>query len=594
MDNGKWELGIPLMVSIAVLVAGAILISAGLTVYFFSKSSDRFYNAEIVNSSDMMADTLASQIVGPLSLGDDAAIASLMVKSVSENHQMMEAMIVMDEGNEIFYDSAGNREGKKYRPEMRAPGLVYISKDIVQQKGFGFGLVVSKEKIATLIIGIKLENFLTNERVRALVTFAKSLSQNIADIIKKSDYVRVRDMMGNMVGARKNIRYAELMNADGNILFYSEFGMKPEKAQEREGTKEKSDTGLVALKVSRDKPLLIQRTAGPRGEAVLDIAVPVLREEEKLGVIRIGYSIEDFLEKQRRLKLTMAGIALGLVLAGIGLSLYTSSRIVKPIRILAAVARKVGEGDLEQEVDIRSGGRETRELGKSFKEMIAGLRERDFIKDTFGRYMTKQVADEILKNPAMAFPGGHKQDVTILFSDIREFTAFSERHPPEEVVSRLNEYITAMVDVITKYEGVVDKFIGDAIMAVWGSPVKREDDALRAVRTAIEMQQKLNALNDKWKTRGDETFGVGIGINSGEVIAGNIGDLRKMEYTVIGDNVNLASRIEGLTRNYNCPIIISDSTYERVKDFVIVKKLEAASVRGKVHAVQIYELLALK
>ncbi|HOX28550.1 MAG TPA: adenylate/guanylate cyclase domain-containing protein, partial [bacterium] len=208
------------------------------------------------------------------------------------------------------------------------------------------------------------------------------------------------------------------------------------------------------------------------------------------------------------------------------------------------------------------------------------------------RYVTKQVADEIIRNPNAVSLGGKKQMVTVLFSDIRGFTVFSEKYAPEEVVARLNEYLSAMVDVIFENEGTLDKFIGDAVMAVFGSPIAHDDDPLRAVKTALDMQRRLNGLNEKWTSEGREPLVIGIGINTGEVIAGNIGDMRRMEYTVIGDNVNLASHIEGLTKNFNCPILMSASTYELVKDKVVAKNLGSVSMKGKLREVEIYELLS--
>ena len=226
--------------------------------------------------------------------------------------------------------------------------------------------------------------------------------------------------------------------------------------------------------------------------------------------------------------------------------------------------------------------------------MINGLRERDLVKDTFSRYVTNQVAEELLRNPETISPGGKNREVTIVFTDIRDFTAFSEKHTPEEVISQLNEYLSVMIDVIFEYEGTLDKFIGDAIMAVWGAPLCHDDDAFRAVRAALQMQKKLGELNEKWKSEGKEALKIGIGINTGTAIAGNIGNLRRMEYTVIGNSVNMASRIEGLTKEYKIPIIISESTYQRVHEHVTVIKLESVKIRGKSESVPLYGIVDLK
>ncbi len=583
----------PLMYNIGLLVAAAVLVAALSGIYLISWRADRLYNAEVRNNIQMLADTVTPQAVGALAIQDYKAVNAVMMESVGANEQVADALIAIDDKT-IFYDIDGKREGKKFGEKTKKKGVDYISRPITLKAGLGYGLTVSEKKLGELAIGTQHKDYLRNERVRAVVSFARSTSRNIAGSVAMGDFLQMRDIMGNMVGSSRNIVYAQLLHGDGTILFYSELGMPEEKSREMEGEKEKTRPGLRAMGVSLRKPLLIQNIEGPGGVPVMDIAVPVTRKNEKIGVVRIGYSMADFLAEQARSRLMVAAIAAAFALVGLVFAIMTGARISKPIRVLAVAARKVGEGDLDQEVAIDSGGRETRDLGASFNQMIAGLKERDFVKDTFGRYMTKQVADEILKNPDMVALGGKKQEVTILFSDIRGFTAYAEGRPPEDVISHLNEYLAAMVDVIMRHEGYIDKFIGDAIMVVYGSPIKREDDPLRAAKTALDMQKKLVELNEKWAREGRPPFMIGIGINTGEVIAGNVGDaLRKMEYTVIGDNVNIASRLEGLTKDFKCPIIISESTYEKVRDVVSVNRLDAVTVKGKSQTVEIFELTGL-
>lgn len=220
-------------------------------------------------------------------------------------------------------------------------------------------------------------------------------------------------------------------------------------------------------------------------------------------------------------------------------------------------------------------------------------REKRRIRGIFSRYVSRQVVDEILKESQELALGGRRKEVTVLFSDIRNFTTMSERMKPEEVVAILNEYFAAMVEVIFRHEGTLDKYIGDAIMAVFGSPLSRPDDAERAVRAAVDMQTELKRLQAKWQLEGREPFDIGIGINTGEVVVGNIGSEKRMEYTVIGDNVNLASRLEGLNKQYQSHIIVSESVYEKLKDKVNVRPLEAVTVKGKTRPVMIYEVLGI-
>ncbi|EMY70004.1 adenylate/guanylate cyclase domain-containing protein [Leptospira vanthielii] len=220
-------------------------------------------------------------------------------------------------------------------------------------------------------------------------------------------------------------------------------------------------------------------------------------------------------------------------------------------------------------------------------------------KQMMERYLPSQLVSEFYKNKAQLEPGGENKEVTILFSDIRSFTKFSEQRSAEEVVQFLNEYLSRMTDVIFKFNGTIDKFIGDAIMTVFGAPFKNEDDALRAVKTAVEMIRELAKLNRKMDLGSDNLLQVGIGIHTGEAIVGNIGSDRRLDYTVIGDNVNLASRIEGLTKHYGCSILISETTFKQIEgkyasqDGFEVREIDRVIVKGKSKAILVYEVVVL-
>jgi len=186
---------------------------------------------------------------------------------------------------------------------------------------------------------------------------------------------------------------------------------------------------------------------------------------------------------------------------------------------------------------------------------------------------------------------GSKENITILFSDIRGFTTISESLDAEKVVELLNEYLSEMVDVIFKYDGTLDKFIGDAVMAFWGAPLRVSDHGKKAVDAALEMNKRLKYFNERINAEGFPQLKIGVGINTGNVILGNIGSEKKLDYTVIGDNVNLASRMEGLTKEYGCPILIAESTYEGLKGSVICRVVDMVRVKGKRHHVRVYEPL---
>jgi adenylate cyclase len=208
--------------------------------------------------------------------------------------------------------------------------------------------------------------------------------------------------------------------------------------------------------------------------------------------------------------------------------------------------------------------------------------------NSFCRYMEREVVDRVLKDIDAPRLGGTRQSVTILFSDIRGYSSMSERMTAEEVAAMLNEYFSRMVKQIFRYEGMLDKYIGDAIMAVFGAPIGREDDALRAVQAAVAMRRELSCYNDEREAAGRPPIEIGIGLSSGEALCGNIGSIDRLDYTVIGDVVNVASRLEGLTKDYRCKILISDGVYEAVRTRIPCIELGLEQVKGRTEPVRVY------
>ena len=189
--------------------------------------------------------------------------------------------------------------------------------------------------------------------------------------------------------------------------------------------------------------------------------------------------------------------------------------------------------------------------------------------------------------------GGQNREVIVFFSDIRGFTTFSERRPPEEVVEMLNDYFGTMVKIINQNQGVVDKFIGDAIMAFWGAPVADADHARHAVMTALDMQRELRKLDEPFKARGWPVLHIGVGVNTGTMTVGDMGSPVRQSYTVMGDAVNLGSRLEGITKQYGVGIIVGETTRALLKEDVVFRELDRVRVKGKAEPVGIYEPLGL-
>jgi adenylate cyclase len=244
-------------------------------------------------------------------------------------------------------------------------------------------------------------------------------------------------------------------------------------------------------------------------------------------------------------------------------------------------------------VDMIRTGDELEDLATGFNTMVDGLKERDKLRSTFGKYMTQTVMDHLMNGKVQL--GGETLTVSVLFSDIRGFTTLSESmHDAQALVSLLNEYFTEMVSIVMQEDGVVDKYIGDAIMAVFGAPVSKKDDAVRAVRAAVRMRMALASLNQRLVARGVAPLRTGIGIHTGEVVAGNIGSEQRMEYTVIGDAVNLASRLESNTKELGVDVLISKDTYDLVKDTCVAVPIHEITVKGRAESVMTYEVKGLK
>jgi adenylate cyclase len=220
---------------------------------------------------------------------------------------------------------------------------------------------------------------------------------------------------------------------------------------------------------------------------------------------------------------------------------------------------------------------------------VEGLEKRQ-VKKLFSRYVAKDVFDQLMADPSRARLGGQRREMTVLFSDIRGFTTFSEQGEPEDIVQQLNEYFSRMVHVLFEHRGTLDKFVGDAVMALFGAPVEDPDHAEHAVQAALAMLRELDALNRDWAVQGRPMLAIGVGVNTGEMVAGNIGSETIMSYTVIGDAVNLGSRLESLNKQHGTTIIISDSTRARLKGRYDIRPLGDVVVKGKTQPVAIFEV----
>jgi adenylate cyclase len=267
-------------------------------------------------------------------------------------------------------------------------------------------------------------------------------------------------------------------------------------------------------------------------------------------------------------------------------SAWISALVSKPLRRIALDSEAIGRFELEARPLERSQIREVDQLMVATHDMKRGLR-------SFGKYVPADVVRQILASGGEAELGGQKASLTIFFTDIADFTTISERLEPEALVDQLGEYFEAMSGALRQQPpGTLDKFIGDSIMAFWGAPLPNPDHAVTACRAALACQERLKELQEKWIREGKPLFHQRIGINTGEVIVGNMGSANRLNYTVVGDTVNTASRFEGLNKLYGTRIIIGQSTWDLVKERFVARPLDLVSVKGSMKGVRIYELMA--
>lgn len=291
--------------------------------------------------------------------------------------------------------------------------------------------------------------------------------------------------------------------------------------------------------------------------------------------------------------MTIAAAIFGLICA-----VFLTRNLVRPIRNLLTGAKEIQDGNLNIQVEVSSAD-EIALLAKSFNYMVTGLKEKELIKETFGKYLDPKIVRTLLEGQALTH-SGEKRTMTVFFSDIQHFTNLSEQLAPNAVVRLLNHYISAMSEPIRRNHGIIDKYIGDAIMAFWGPPFSRDNEhAILACQAAVEQYRRLQEFRQTIPDiiglrKGIPDFNVRMGICTGDVIVGTVGAEMAKSYTVIGDTVNLASRLESANKLYGTRLIISGSTYEMAQEHIEARELDIVRVMGKTEPVRIFELLGLK
>lgn len=305
-----------------------------------------------------------------------------------------------------------------------------------------------------------------------------------------------------------------------------------------------------------------------------------------IGVV-LQRSLEEEMAPFRELRNSVFLLSAGGLLLSLFGAMFIGRSVTKPVRALARAVRRVGKGDYDLKLDITRQD-ELGELAVAFNNMVKGLAERDQVRSVLGKVVSQAVAEDLLRRGIEL--GGEERIVTVLFADLRNFTTFCEARTPQQVVTVLNTYFTLMGDAIEANGGVIDKYLGDGIMALFGAPVAGDDDAGRALSAALAMSRALDGMNAELASRNLPALEIGIGINTDVVVAGNMGSAHRLNYTVIGDGVNVASRLEGLTKDpaYRTRIIASEATVEASIRKFAVRALGSVSVKGKSAPVTVF------
>ncbi|GAB4167074.1 MAG: hypothetical protein Kow00100_06460 [Geothermobacteraceae bacterium] len=450
---------------------------------------------------------------------------------------------------------------------------------------FKFALVLALfSGLLMVLVVLSLEQnirrSLLRENLDKGLGIARAIAFNAEDPLLTGDDLYLFSAARNALKA-PGILYARILDREGTIRAANEVGKVGTRPNETEG------------KVLADRKdfRAIRRQQGQKSWYELQVPVWTVADPPvRIGSIQLGLSSEPIRREIMVMRRQLTTLALGALLAG-GLAAYLLAGFaVRPVLGLVEAVRQIGHGNLDQHIETRRRD-EIGILTDAINDMAGSLREKEFIKSTFERYMSKPLSDVLLDQESIEL-GGEEKSVTILFADIRRFTSLAEKLEPGAILELLNSFFSSMIEVVAQNGGMVDKLMGDAIMALFGAPVSLGNDPLRAVQCALDMQRTIVDFNEEQKVRGLPPLQMGIGINTGSVIAGNIGSTSRMEYTVIGDNVNIAARLQGLAGAGE--ILISEATWHEVSREVEAEALPPMQLKGKQQPVAIYRVTGLR
>jgi len=567
-----FPIGLKLIIMISIIVLVSLLAVTIAATYFFRADNKLRAMEDTLNYSSLISKKVKTDLI---SISEMARLAALNLQEIGGNSRS---------GSRAFTEMMFTRD-----PDMIFIGVInkgervslrFIqNSDFFQNKGIkpAFNSIIQSEyeTISRSFSGEEVvfnPSFYFNEPVVGIsFPYDKEVSNFIIVVFYSMDKILESISTGSVINSL-------IVSGNGDLIAHRDRSLIKTKTNY-------ASIPVVAMMMTSPNPNAQTSYKDENGERYLGAFNRIGFSDTAV----ISYVREDvafaMVYKIQRIVIWLTGLVLS---ASLLVNYFFSRSLSKPILKLTDASHQIQEGHYDVVISSVSHD-EIGELTDSFKEMAHGLAERENIKTAFGKFVNKQIAELVMNNEIKL--GGERKDVVVFFSDIRSFTKISEALEPEDVVEFLNQYMTRMVYCINKTKGVVDKYIGDAIMAVWGAPLSSGNDVFNAVNASLMMRNELLKFN---QGRGDAKkprIQIGCGIHCGPVLAGQIGSEDRMEYTVIGDTVNIASRIESLNKAFATDILITEETAERIKDKFRVFPMQKIMVKGKSDPLQIYAVL---
>ena len=502
-------------------------------------------------------------IITELGLASETAV----VEAINENFKISVASL-SDNIRELILRQRGTLAERLPAPaipiwlKLCTGALIIVTVTIVSFSYF----IINRQKAQlfdqTVTVGtVSLNYFVNNARIPLI----DNDILNLNTLIKEAT-------------ATEGLRYAVVTDNRGLIRAHTDV--------DRIGTALASPTPMARPEIRGDISYF-SFVAGS-GEQMLNLTREVIFQDKILGAVHVGVSldfIEQLVDKEKGFIIYVTVV---MMTVGLAIAVYLGLRFSKPILELVAATEAIGKGDYRHRVELNRQD-ELGNLATAFNQMGEELFKHTLTRQSFGKYVGEEVLEMILADPEKMWLKGHKNDATILFADIRGFTAYAEDREPEEVVDMLNTYFEIATRAIMDYGGYVDKFIGDGVLGVFGVPVFRKDHVERAVRTALDLMDQLHMRS----IHGNPLLSsVGIGIHTGPIVSGNIGSQVKMEYTVIGDTVNLASRLSEMATPGE--VLVTEAVYDRLRELVSVEPAGTRTIKGKIAPVETWRVTSIK